>query len=207
MVDGVSVVVRGRESRPHGEGRQAVGRPRRPGTRDAKRRNGLGNHRERGRRRLPLEDIYRLLFNRDLYLRAYGRHLPQRRCDDSGATSETVDAMTLEKIDGIIGALRTERFRWTPVRRTFIPKKSGKSSPLGIPTWSDKLLQEVVCSLLKTPTTSLSSVRTPTGSVPIEVATPPSERSPSTGEGSSGSSRETYLNASTALTTRCRSRS
>ena len=41
---GVSVVVRGRESRPHGEGRQVVGRPRRRGTRDAKRRNGPGNH-------------------------------------------------------------------------------------------------------------------------------------------------------------------
>jgi hypothetical protein len=33
----------------------------------------LGVIRERGRRRLPLEDIYRQLYNRDLYLRAYGR--------------------------------------------------------------------------------------------------------------------------------------
>src|SRR5262245_54353261 len=41
---GVSVVVRGGESPPHGEGRQVVGRPRRQGTRDANRRNGLGSH-------------------------------------------------------------------------------------------------------------------------------------------------------------------
>ena len=29
--------------------------------------------RERGERGLPLENIYRLLYNRNLYLRAYGR--------------------------------------------------------------------------------------------------------------------------------------
>ncbi len=39
-----------------------------------------------------------------------------------GATSETTDGMSLAKIDAIIEALRFERYRWTPVRRTYIPK-------------------------------------------------------------------------------------
>jgi group II intron reverse transcriptase/maturase len=108
----------------------------------------LGVISERGRRRLPLEDIYRQLFNRDLFLRAYGRIYRNDGAMTPGATPETVDAMSLEKIDAIIGLLRQERYRWTPVRRTYIPKKSGKLRPLGIPTWSDKLLQEVVRSLL-----------------------------------------------------------
>jgi group II intron reverse transcriptase/maturase len=108
----------------------------------------LGIIRERGRRRLPLEDIYRQLFNRDLYLRAYGRIYRNDGATTPGSTPETVDAMSLEKIDAIIGLLRLERYRWTPVRRTYIPKKSGKLRPLGIPTWSDKLLQEVVRSFL-----------------------------------------------------------
>jgi group II intron reverse transcriptase/maturase len=67
-----------------------------------------------------------------------------------GATSETVDGMNLGKIETIITALRTERYRWTPVRRTYIEKKgTTKKRPLGLPTWSDKLLQEVLRLLLE----------------------------------------------------------
>jgi group II intron reverse transcriptase/maturase len=109
----------------------------------------LGIIRERGRRRLPLEDIYRQLYNRDLYLRAYGRIYRNDGAMTPGSTPETVDAMSLEKIAALIGLLRREAYRWTPVRRTYIPKKSGKLRPLGIPTWSDKLLQEVIRSILE----------------------------------------------------------
>jgi group II intron reverse transcriptase/maturase len=55
----------------------------------------------------------------------------------------------MDKINAIIESLRYERYRWTPVRRVHIPKKNGKTRPLGIPSWSDKLLQEVIRSLLE----------------------------------------------------------
>jgi group II intron reverse transcriptase/maturase len=109
----------------------------------------LGIIRDRGRRGLPLEDIYRQLFNRNLYLRAYGRLSWNKGVMTPGSTAETVDAMSLEKIEAIIDALRHERYRWTPVRRTYIPKKSGKRRALGLPAWSDKLLQEVMRSILQ----------------------------------------------------------
>jgi group II intron reverse transcriptase/maturase len=105
--------------------------------------------RERGRRGLPLERLYRQLYNRDLYLRAYGKLYANKGAMTPGATSETVDGMSLAKIDNIIEALQQERYRWTPVRRTYIPKSSGKRRPLGLPSWSDKLLQEVIRSLLE----------------------------------------------------------
>src|SRR3954462_10420211 len=104
--------------------------------------------RERGSRGLHLEDVYRRLYNPDLYLKAYGRIYRNAGATTKGATGETVDGMSLGKITSIIGLLRNERYRWSPVRRTFIPKKNGKLRPLGIPAWSDKLLQEVMRSIL-----------------------------------------------------------
>ncbi|MBA3714121.1 MAG: maturase [Pyrinomonadaceae bacterium] len=104
--------------------------------------------RERGRRGLPLEDIYRQLFNPQLYLCAYARIYQNAGAMTRGTTSETADGMALAKIEKLIDDLRHERYRWMPARRTYIPKGQGKTRPLGIPTWSDKLLQEVIRSLL-----------------------------------------------------------
>ncbi len=109
----------------------------------------LGIIRERGKQGLPLEDIYRQLYNPDLYLRAYAKLYANNGAMTPGTTPETVDAMAQTKIETIIGALRQERYRWTPVRRIYIPKKNGKFRPLGIPSWSDKLLQEVIRSILE----------------------------------------------------------
>ena len=105
--------------------------------------------RERGQRGLPIEKVYRLLYNPDLYLRAYAKLNSNAGAMTPGVTPETVDGMSLEKINAIIEALRYERYRWTPVRRTYIPKKNGKLRPLGMPSWSDKLLQEVIRSILE----------------------------------------------------------
>ncbi len=105
--------------------------------------------RERGQRGLPVEKVYRLLYNPDLYLRAYAKLNSNAGAMTPGATPETVDGMSLEKINAIIEALKYERYRWTPVRRTYIPKKNGKLRPLGMPSWSDKLLQEVIRSILE----------------------------------------------------------
>jgi group II intron reverse transcriptase/maturase len=104
--------------------------------------------RNRGKRGLSLEDVYRQLFNSALYLEAYARIYRNDGAMTKGVTQETADGMSMGKIEGIIGLVRHERFRWTPVRRTYIPKSNGKMRPLGIPTWSDKLLQEVMRRLL-----------------------------------------------------------
>jgi retron-type reverse transcriptase len=56
--------------------------------------------------------------------------------------------MSLEKIDAIIEALRSERYQWKPTRRVYILKRNGKKRPLGLPVWSDKLLAEVIRLIL-----------------------------------------------------------
>jgi retron-type reverse transcriptase len=110
----------------------------------------LGIIRERGRRGLPLEDVYRQLFNPGLYLTAYGKLCRNKGAMTPGVTPETVDGMSLEKIQTIIEAIRHERYRWSPARRIYIEKKnSTKKRPLGIPVWSDKVLQEVIRLMLE----------------------------------------------------------
>jgi group II intron reverse transcriptase/maturase len=109
----------------------------------------LNIHRDRGFRGLPLERVYKHLFNPAFYLHAYGKISRNAGAMTQGTTPETVDGMTLQKIHRIIARLKQERYRWTPVRRTAIPKANGKMRPLGIPTWSDKLLQEVLRMLLE----------------------------------------------------------
>ncbi|HKB35615.1 MAG TPA: reverse transcriptase domain-containing protein [Gemmataceae bacterium] len=109
----------------------------------------LAIHRKRGAVGLPLERVYKHLFNPELFLRAYGRIYRNAGATTKGATEETVDGMSLREVDRIIDLLRQERYRWTPVRRTEIPKANGRMRPLGIPTWGDKLVQEALRILLE----------------------------------------------------------
>jgi group II intron reverse transcriptase/maturase len=110
----------------------------------------LGIIRERGRQGLPLEDVYRQLFNPALYLIGYGKIYRNKGAMTPGVTSETADGMSLEKIQTIIDAIKHERYRWNPARRTYIEKKnSTKKRPLGLPVWSDKVLQEVIRLMLE----------------------------------------------------------
>src|SRR6266487_3568046 len=66
-----------------------------------------------------------------------------------GASEETADGMSEDKIDQITELMRHERYRFVPARRIYIPKKNGKLRPLGLPSWSDKLVGEVVRLLLE----------------------------------------------------------
>ena len=110
----------------------------------------LGILHERGKRGLPLERVYRQLFNPELYLLAYGKIYRNQGAMTPGATQETVDGMNRARVQAIIEALQEERYRWTPARRLYIEKKnSTKKRPLGIPTWSDKLLQEIIRLILE----------------------------------------------------------
>jgi len=79
--------------------------------------------RERGRRGLSCDELYRQMFNPQLYLLAYGRIYSNQGAMTPGATEETVDGMSMAKIDRIIDALRHERYRFSPVRRAYIPKR------------------------------------------------------------------------------------
>src|SRR5450755_2880958 len=105
--------------------------------------------RERGRKGLPCEQLYRQMFNRELYLLAYGNIYSNKGAMTPGAGEETADGMSEEKIEQITGLMRRESYRFSPARRVYIPKRNGKLRPLGMPSWSGKLVGEVVRLLLE----------------------------------------------------------
>ncbi len=109
----------------------------------------LGVLRERGRKGLPLTQLYRQMFNRELYLLAYGNIYSNQGAMTPGPSQDTADGMSEAVIDEVIGQMRHERYRFAPARRVYIPKKNGKLRPLGLPSWSDKLVGEVVRLLLE----------------------------------------------------------
>jgi retron-type reverse transcriptase len=105
--------------------------------------------RERGRKGLPLTQLYRQMFSKNLYLLAYGSIYSNQGAMTPGASEETAGSMSGGKIDQIIELMRYERYRFSPARRIYIPKKNGKLRPLGLPSWTGKLVGEVVRLLLE----------------------------------------------------------
>lgn len=102
-----------------------------------------------GQKRAPLTRVYRCLYSEDLFLSAYDKISRNKGALTPGTTDETADGMNLGRIQRIIEDLRYERFRFRPSRRTQIPKADGRTRPLSIPCWSDKLVQEVLRCLLE----------------------------------------------------------
>jgi group II intron reverse transcriptase/maturase len=93
--------------------------------------------------------LYRNLFNPDFYLLAYSNIYANEGNMTVGTDGETIDGFNTDRVNTLIAQLKQETYRPHPVRRTYIPKKNGKRRPLGIPAFTDKLVQEVVRMLLQ----------------------------------------------------------
>lgn len=105
----------------------------------------------RGERRLELKRVYRNLQNKELFLTAYSRIYENTGAVTRGIDpTDTVDGMSLKKIEKIIDRLKNGKYKWKPARRIYIPKSNGKLRPISIPGWSDKLLQKVIEMVLCT---------------------------------------------------------
>jgi group II intron reverse transcriptase/maturase len=96
------------------------------------------------------ERLYRNLFNEQMFYVAYQRIYANQGNMTPGTDGKTIDQMSLQRIDSVIESLRDETYQPHPARRVYIPKKNGKKRPLGIPSFEDKLVQEVVRMLLET---------------------------------------------------------
>ncbi len=89
------------------------------------------------------------MYQEDLYMLAYERLKSKPGNMTPGSDGETLDGFSLDHIQEIIRNMRTEQFRFKPVRQRFIPKPNGKMRKLGIPCVRDKIVQEVIHLILE----------------------------------------------------------
>lgn len=93
--------------------------------------------------------LYRNLYNSEFFYVAYNKIYANEGNMTAGTDEKTIDGMSLERIDKLIESLRDESYIPKPARRVYIPKKNGDKRPLGIPSFDDKLIQEVVRMILE----------------------------------------------------------
>ena len=95
--------------------------------------------------------LYRYMLRPDLYYLAYNKLYRNKGASTKGVDNDTADGFSDEKINKIIQSLTDETYAPKPVRREYILKKrnSNKKRPLGLPTFTDKLVQEVLRMILE----------------------------------------------------------
>jgi len=96
-----------------------------------------------------INGLHRLMRSPYLYERAYVRVSRNKGAMTAGVDGQTFDGMSLEKLADLSRRVADGTYRPRPVRRVYIPKASGKMRPLGIPTTEDRLVQEVVRTILE----------------------------------------------------------
>ena len=93
--------------------------------------------------------LYRNLYNPEFYLIAYQKIQAKQGNMTAGTDGKTVDGIGMKRINALIARLKDFSYQPAPARRTYIPKANGKKRPLGIPSFDDKLVQEVVRMILE----------------------------------------------------------
>lgn len=95
------------------------------------------------------ERLYRILFNEEMFYVAYQRIYAKEGNMSEGSDGQSIDNMSLSRIEKLIASLKDESYQPQPSRRVYIPKKNGRMRPLGVPAFDDKLVQEVTRMILE----------------------------------------------------------
>lgn len=104
---------------------------------------------KKNNKKYKLEKIYRLLYNKNLYYTALDQIYKNKGADTMGTDNDTIDGISDKKLDEIIESLKNESYKPKTVRRTYTPKKKGKQQSLGIPSFSDELVQKIMTMILE----------------------------------------------------------
>jgi len=103
-----------------------------------------------GQQGKPVERLYARMLDEKLFIASYVKLYANRGAMTVGSDpNDTIDGMSLQRIRNIIETLKNNQWQWKPSRRQHIPKGNGKTRPLSVPSWSDKLVQNVMRTVLE----------------------------------------------------------
>jgi len=95
-------------------------------------------------------DLFKIMLTcEDLWMQAYVNIQSNQGAMTKGVDDSTVDGTSDERLRSIMLQLKEGQYVFKPSRRVYIPKANGKTRPLGIPTFRDKIVQEVCRILLE----------------------------------------------------------
>lgn len=95
------------------------------------------------------ERLYRNLYNINFYTMAYAKIYHKEGNMTKGIDGSTIDGFNIKQVEKLIESIKDESYQPNPAKRVYIPKKNGSKRPLGIPSFYDKLVQEVVRVILE----------------------------------------------------------
>lgn len=136
--------------------------------------------------------LYRYLLREDIYYAAYQKLYANKGATTQGIDDDTADGFSDFYIKELIQSLKDGTYKANPVRREYIPKKNGKLRPLGIPSFRDKLLQEVVRMILEAIYEPVFDSPLPRFQTGVKAVIPHSVRFLLTSQAWSGLSRAIY---------------
>ena len=105
--------------------------------------NSVKNHDE------VFTKLFRYTLRPDIYYVAYQNLYANNGAATKGVNEDTADGFNEDYVTRLIESLKNGTYTPNPVRRTYIKKANGKMLPLGLPTFSDKLIQDVIRMILQ----------------------------------------------------------
>lgn len=102
------------------------------------------------------DNLYNLLGRKDLLIQALGNIHKNKGRLTPGTSKQTIDGISLKKIEKLSQSIKDRTFKFGRIRRIFVVKpkilKLGepkKLRPLGIPNFNDRIVQEAIRILLE----------------------------------------------------------
>ena len=96
-----------------------------------------------------IDNLYRYLYIPEFYQIAYNNIYQKSSQMTPASDGSTIDGMSTERIDKLIQSLHDKSYQPTPLRKVQISKKNGEMRSVNIPSFEDKLVQEVIRMILE----------------------------------------------------------